>query len=71
LCFAVQINGQPSTESLIPSAPEPIAAPEAKAKKLAKEFADGDDLADLDDLVSGEQGNTTMDALSDLADEKA
>jgi predicted component of type VI protein secretion system len=71
LCFAVQINGQPTTESLIPAAPEPIAAPEAKAKKLAKEFADGDDLADLDDLVSGEQGNTTMDALSDLADEKA
>jgi predicted component of type VI protein secretion system len=71
LCFAVQINGMPTTESLIPAAPDSIAAPEAKAKKLAKEFADGDDLADLDDLVSGDQANTTMDALSDLADEKA
>lgn len=71
LLFAVQINGVPTIESLIPPASEPIAAPEAKTKKLAKEFAAGDDLADLDELVSGEQGNTTMDALSDLADEKA
>lgn len=72
LCFAVQINGQPTAESLIPAAPDAIAAPEAKVKKLAKEFAEGDDLADLDDLVSGGQGNTTLEApLSDMADEKA
>ena len=72
LVFAVQINGVPTTETLIPAAPEPIGTPDAKTKKLAKEFAEGDDLADLDELVSGAQGNTTLEApLSDLADEKA
>ena len=70
LNFAVQINGVPTIESLIPAAPEPISAPEAKAKKIAKEFADGDDLADLDELVGGDQANTTMDALSELAEEQ-
>ncbi len=71
LLFVVQVNGQPTTESLIPAPTEPIAASEVKTKKLAKEFAEGNDLADLDDLINAEQGNTTLDALSDLADEKA